>query len=485
MKSLIIDNKTDKFNDECGVFGFYKNDEELNTVEITRSALYGLQHRGQESVGISVNDGGDFKTVKDIGIVSTVLTNKALEKLPNGCISVGHVRYSSAESFSRASTQPLVMRYIEGSIALANNGAITNFPEIRSNLENGGAVFQSNSHAELISYVIASERLQSENIEGAVMQAVKRLKGAFSIVLSSPSKLIGVRDGHGFRPLAVGKLKNSYMLASESCVFDSLGAELIRDVEPGEMIVIDEDGLHSYKNILNKKPSFCAFEYVYVARPDSIINGVSVHSARRKAGELLYREHPAEADIVCGVPDSGLDAAQGFSAASSIPFATAFVKNKYIGRTFAGNTKDKRERLLMTKLTVLKANVKGKRVVIIDDSIVKGSTSAHIVKLLRDAGAKEVHMRISSPPFRHACYFGIDISKEEDLIANKMSIEEIREHIGADSLGYLSIDGLHEIAQEADIDCCDGCFSGNYKADLPKSQFVDKFAKKIEKDFDQ
>ncbi|MGN1467245.1 MAG: amidophosphoribosyltransferase [Ruminococcus sp.] len=480
MKSVIL-NQNDKFHEECGVFGFYKNDEDLDIVDITRAALYGLQHRGQESVGISVNDNGEFKTVKDIGMVSNVLTKEAISKLPNGKISVGHVRYSAVEGFSRAATQPLVMRYIQGTIALANNGAITNFPEIRKELENGGAIFQSNSNAELISYVIASDRIDTDSIEDAVISAVKKLKGAYSIVLSSPSKLIGVRDGHGFRPLAIGKLNNSYMLASESCVFDSLGAELIRDVEPGEMVVIDEEGLHSYKNIVKKTPSFCLFEYVYVARPDSVINGVSVYTVRSKAGQILYREHPVDADIVCGVPESGIPAAHGFSMASGIPFITGFVKNKYIGRYFPSTSKDKREKVLMTKLTALKANVKGKRVVIIDDSIVKGETAAHIVKLLRDAGAKEVHMRISSPPFLHPCYFGTNINDESKLIANRMSVDEICKYIGADSLGYLSIEGLHEIAEGSNIGCCDGCFSGKYMADMPKSKFVDKFAKKIEK----
>lgn len=480
MKSLIL-TQNDKIHEECGVFGFYKNDEELNTVDITRYALFGLQHRGQESCGMAVNDNGEFQIAKDIGMVSSVLNKKAIEKLPNGKISVGHVKYSVTDGFSRAATQPIVMRYIEGAIALANNGAITNFPEIRKELENGGAMFQSNSHAELISYVIASERIDKDSIEDAVIHAVKKLKGAYSIVLSSPSKLIGVRDGHGFRPLAIGKLNNSYMLASESCVFDSLGAELVRDVEPGEMVVIDEDGLHSYKNIVSKKSSFCIFEYVYLARPDSVINGISVYSSRNKAGQLLYREHPVDADVVCGVPESGIPAAQGFSQASGIPFITGFVKNKYVGRYLTDNSsRDKREVTLMTKLTALKANVKDKRVVVIDDSIIKGETSAHIIKLMRDAGAKEVHMRISSPPFLNSCYFGTNIS-EDSLIANRMSVEEICKEIGADSLGYLSIDGVREIAEGATISCCDGCFSGEYKADMPKSIFVDKFAQKIKK----
>ncbi len=480
MSSVIID-RNDKFHEECGVFGLYCNDESIDTVELTRAAMFSLQHRGQESAGMSVNSGGEFYTVKDLGMVSSVLSDKAISKLPRGKITVGHVRYSALEGYTRAGSQPLVMRYIEGSLALANNGAVTNFSEIRKGLENGGAIFQSNSAAELISYVIASSRIETDSTEQAVANGIKKLKGAFSIVLSSPDKLIGVRDGHGFRPLAIGKLGNSYMLASESCVFDSLGAELIRDVMPGEMVTVDKDGLHSYPGILEKTPSFCSFEYVYIARPDSVINGISVYDARNKAGKILYQEHPVDADVVCGVPESGIPAAQGFSQASGIPFISGFVKNKYIGRYLPGDSNHRQEQPLMTRLTALKANVRGKRVVVIDDSIVKGETCAHIVNLIREAGAKEVHLRISSPPFLHSCYFGTDISDEDGLIANRMSVDEIRKFIGADSLGYLSLEGLHKIAEEANISCCDGCFSGKYSADLPKSVFVDKFAKKIKK----
>lgn len=480
-KYVDINTKRDKAFDECGVFGIYRNDEDINVVEVTHDALFGLQHRGQESAGITVNCNGDFSTVKELGMVSEVFDEKSLSRLKNGNIAIGHVRYTSSESLDRASNQPLVLRYKEGSIAIASNGSITNFPEIRSELERGGSIFQSNSNAELMAYVIAYERCFTDNLEDAVLRSMDKLQGAYSTVICAPTRLMGFRDMYGFRPLCIGKLNNSYVISSESCVFDSIGAEFIRDVEPGEMVVIDKDGFHSYKaRFTAEKTSFCLFEYVYVARPDSVIDGVSVYQARFKAGELLYKEFPIDADMVCGVPDSGLIAAEGYASASGIPFGMGFMKNKFISRGVRTG-KNKIDRLLQTRLTALKANVEGKRIVIIDDSIVRGKTSAHIVKLMRDAGAKEVHMLISSPPFICPCYFGIDIQDKENLIANKMSVEEIREYIGADSLGYLSINGVHEIAKNADIDLCDGCFSGNYNAEIPRTIFVDKYAKKINK----
>lgn len=481
MKSIVIDNRLDKLHEECGVFGFYKNDDDLDIVSLTHDGLYGLQHRGQESVGITVIDNEEPFTVKDLGIVSTVFNHKNLSKLPNGKISVGHVRYTSSDYLDRAATQPLVMRYIEGSLALANNGAVTNFPEIRNSLEQGGSIFQSNSHAEVIGFLIATHRIDTANIEEAILRTMEHLKGAYSMVISSPSKLIGLRDPHGFKPLCIGKLKNSYIISSESCAIESIGGTFVRDVEPGEMIVIDDDGFHSYMCEKKKTKSLCLFEYVYVARPDSVIDGVHVNVARKKAGELLYKENPVEADIVCGVPDSGLDAAQGYAAASGITYATAFLKNKYIGRTPEGLGNDKKERLLNMRLNVLKNVVNGKRVVIIDDSIVRGNTSAHIVKILRQAGAKEVHMRISAPEFVHPCYFGLDLPEAEDMISNKYSVNELKDYIGADSLAFLSIEGLHSIAEGCKIGLCDGCFTGVYHADKPKMKFIDRFAKKINK----
>lgn len=440
----------DKVNDECGVFGVYKaGSDDFNIASLTREALYGLQHRGQVSAGITVNNNGNFTTVKEFGMVSEVFNDKAIDKLGDGNIAVGHVRYSAHESLDRAANQPLVMRYIAGSLAIASNGAITNFAEIRQQLEHGGAIFQSNSNVEIMSYVIATERCTTDDLETAVLFAMDKLEGAYSAVLCGPSRLIGFRDKNGFRPLCIGKLNNSYIITSESCVIDSLGGEFLRDVEPGEMVVIDETGFHSYKS-------------------------------RIKAGELLYNEHPIDADMVCGVPDSGIIAAQGYAKASGIPYGTGFVKNKYIGRT-VGTGKDKKKRLLKTRLTALKANVSGKRIIIVDDSIVRGETANHIVKLLRDAGAKEVHMLISSPPFVCPCYFGMDIHNKESLIANRFSQEEICNKIGADSLGYLSVSGLNQIAEGADVGFCNGCFTGEYPAEIPRTIFVDKFAKKINK----
>lgn len=471
----------DKVMDECGVFGIYKNNEDINLVSVTHDALYSLQHRGHVSAGITVNDNRRFTTVKELGMVSEVFNEKTLAKLPNGRIAVGHVRYTMNAALDRAANQPLVLRYKEGSLAIASNGSITNFPEIRAELERGGSIFQSNSNAELMAYVIATERIKTDNLEDAVLLAMKRLKGAYSTVICAPSRLIGFRDIHGFRPLCIGKLRDSYILTSESCVIDTLGGELIRDVRPGEMVVVDEDGFHSYMlDEKAKKTSLCVFEYVYVARPDSVIDGVSVYSARLKAGELLYKEYPIEADMVCGVPDSGVIAAEGYARASGIPYGMGFMKNKFLGRN-AGTGMDKKKRLLHTKLTALKSNVEGKRIVVIDDSIVRGQTSQHIVNLLRSAGAKEIHMLISSPPFVCPCHFGIDISDKENLIANKMSIEEIRSTIGADSLGYLSVESLRETASGVDIDLCDGCFTEQFSAEVPTTFFVDKYAEKIKK----
>lgn len=478
-KYVDINPRIDKVQDECGVFGIYRNDDDLNVISLTHDALYGLQHRGHVSAGITVNDNETFTTVKELGMVSEVFTEKTLSRLSNGKIAVGHVRYTTNQSLDRAASQPLVLRYREGSIAISTNGAITNFPEIRKDLERGGAIFQSNSNAELMAYVIATERCITENLEDAVLSSMNILKGAYSTVICGPTRLIGFRDAYGFRPLCVGKIKNSYVIVSESCVIDSIGGEFIRDVEPGEMIVIDEDGFHSYHSTQKaEKTSLCVFEYVYVARPDSVIDGVSVHTARLKAGELLFKEFPLEADMVCGVPDSGIIAAEGYAKASGIPFGMGFMKNKFLGRN-AGTGNDKKKRLLHTKLTALKSNVEGKRIVVIDDSIVRGETSKHIVNLLKGAGAKEVHMLISSPPFRFPCYFGIDIHDKENLIANKMNIEQIRQEIGADTLGYLSMDNLRKTVEDSDIDLCDGCFTGNYSAEIPTEIFVDKYANKI------
>lgn len=470
----------DAIHEECGLFGVY-DPQGQSVVEETYMALYALQHRGQESAGIAVNDDGVITFHKDIGLVPDVFNEKTIKELGGGQIAVGHVRYAPGNKQERASAQPLVMRYVKGTIAIGHNGAISNFNEIRKELELGGAIFQTNCDAELIAYVIARERLNSGSIEKAVQKMMDKVQGAYSLVLMSPRKLIGVRDPHGFRPLSIGRLGDSYLLASETCAFESLGAEFIRDVRPGEVVVIDKDGLHSFTEKCGGDTSLCIFEYVYFARPDSTVEGVSVHLARQRAGMTLAKEHPVEADMVCGVPDSGLDAALGYSLESGIPYGIALIKNKYIGRTFIQETQKKRERAVRIKLNALSAAVKGKRIVLIDDSIVRGTTCAHIVQMLREAGAKEVHMRISSPPFLHPCYFGTDISSRNNLIACRMSLDEVCKTIGADSLGYLSIEGIRGIAKEAKIGFCDACFTGHYPIEVPEELPVDKFAQKIQK----
>ena len=378
---------SDKLKEECGVFGIY----DFSGENVASSIYYGLlalQHRGQESAGIVVNSGGEMKCLKNVGAVSEVFSAEELDELPKGSIAVGHVCYSPGKRLLPEATQPLLMRYIKGSLALAHNGALTNVAQLHKKLEQGGAIFQSSSNAELIAYVIASLRLNYPTIEETVVNAMHELEGAYSLVLTSPSMLIGVRDPNGFRPLCIGKKGSSYMISSESCAFDSLGAEFIRDVEPGEVVVIDENGIRSFKDNCGDKSSLCLFEYVYVARPDSVIDGVSVYMARQEAGRILAKEHPVEADIVCGVPDSGLSAALGYSIESGIPYGIALIKNKYIGRTFAKRKISERENVLKIRLNVLKAAVEGKRIIIIDDSIVHGATCAYIVKLLKNAGAK-------------------------------------------------------------------------------------------------
>lgn len=470
----------DSPQDECGVFGIYVKDKYTDSVMETYRALFALQHRGQESAGIAVNNGGDIKCLKNVGTVSEVFSEEDFDDLPKGNIAIGHVCYTSEPALNPVATQPLLMRYIRGSLALAQNGALTNKGELYRKLEQGGAIFQSNSNAELIAYIIASMRFRYATIEETVVNAMKELKGAYSLVLTSPSLLIGVRDPNGFRPLCIGKKGDNYMISSESCAFDSLGAEFIRNVEPGEVVVIDKDGIRSFKENCTGKSSLCLFEYVYVARPDSEIDGVSVYMARQKAGRILAREHPVEADVVCGVPDSGLSAALGYSIESGIPYGICIIKNKYIGRTFAKRKISERRQILKIRLNVLKAAVDGKRVVIIDDSIVHGATCKYIVKLLRDAGAKEVHLRISSPPFLNPCYYGIDISDRKYLVSNNMSVDELCSEIGADSIGYLSIDGLRSIAKDASVGLCDACFSGNYPASVPEKVYEDKFMQKID-----
>jgi amidophosphoribosyltransferase len=388
-----------------------------------------------------------------------------LEKL-KGNIGVGHVRYSTAGASTRENAQPLVLNYVKGTLGLAHNGNLVNAPELRRELELTGAIFQTTIDSEVIAYHIARERVKTATVEEAVMQALKKVKGSYSLIVMSPRKLIGARDPFGFRPLCIGKRNNAYVLASESCALDTIGAEFIRDVEPGEIVTITpEQGIVSYKDMCQERHARCIFEYIYFARPDSVLDEMSVYQSRLIAGRCLAKDSPVDADLVVGVPESGNAAALGYSLESGIPYGTAFVKNGYVGRTFIKPKQSQRESSVQVKLNVLKDAVKGKRVIMIDDSIVRGTTSDRIVSMLKEAGATEVHVRISSPPFLHPCYFGTDIPSEDQLIAHNRTIEEIRQILGADSLGYLEISRLHELS--AGKQYCDGCFTGNYPIEPP------------------
>ncbi len=472
----------DSLHEECGVFAVY-SDKTTDVAMTAYIGLYALQHRGQESCGIVVNDRGVFSHHKDLGLVHEVFDKDTLASLGQGNIAIGHVRYSTTGNSNRSNAQPLVVRHMKGPLAIAHNGNLVNARELREEYELKGAIFHSTNDTEVISYAITEQRLKQPSIEEAVEKAVGRLRGAFSIVVMSPKKLIAARDPFGFRPLSLGKLGDgAYVVSSETCAFDSVGAEFIRDLLPGEIIVIDGDGVRSIKTYCGtEKSRFCVFEYVYFARPDSVIEGASVHRARLRAGEFLWKEHPVDADVVIGVPDSGLDAALGLSRASGIPYGVGFIKNRYVGRTFIQPTQAERTNSVKIKLNVVNDTVKGKRVILVDDSIVRGTTSKRIVNLIREAGAKEIHVRISCPPFTNPCFFGTDIDSKENLIACKMSVDEICREIGADSLGYLSVEGVNKIAgNEAKCGFCDACFTGNYPCDVPKEMPKDKFEFKIE-----
>lgn len=470
-KSLTLDWGTDELHEECGVFGMY----DLDGNDVASTIYYGLfalQHRGQESCGIAVSDTygpkGVVNACKGMGLCNEVFTSEKLEKL-KGNIGVGHVRYSTAGSSTIENTQPLVLNYVKGTLALAHNGNLVNAPELRRELAYDGAIFQTTIDSEVIAYHIARERCKVGTAEEAVANAMKKIKGAYSLVISSPRKLIGARDPQGFKPLCIGKRDNAYILASETCALDTIGAEYVRDVLPGETVTITpENGIVSdlSRALPKEQEARCIFEYIYFARPDSHIDGVSVYASRIKAGRFLAMDSPVDADLVVGVPESGNAAALGYSLQSGIPYGTAFVKNGYVGRTFIKPKQSSRESSVRVKLNVLKEAVDGKRIIMIDDSIVRGTTSDRIVKMLRDAGATEVHVRISSPPFLWPCYFGTDIPEREQLIAYNRTIEEIRDIIGADSLGYLGIDRLSEMADGLPI--CKGCFNGIYPMEPPK-----------------
>lgn len=463
--------ENEKLREECGVFGIY--DFDGNDVASTiYYGLFALQHRGQESCGIAVSDTngpkGIVKSHKGMGLVNEVFTPELLEGL-KGDIGVGHTRYSTAGSSTRENAQPLVLNYIKGTLGLAHNGNLINAPELRRELEYSGAIFQTTIDSEVIAYHIARERIHSATVEEAVSRAMNKIQGAYSLIVMSPRKLIGARDPFGFRPLCIGKRENAYILASETCALETIGAEFIRDVEPGEIVTITpKEGIISDKShcLPKEKEARCIFEYIYFARPDTHFDGVSVYQSRILAGKYLAMDSPVEADLVVGVPESGNAAAQGYAMQSGIPYGTAFVKNSYVGRTFIKPGQSSRESSVRVKLNVLREAVNGKRVIMIDDSIVRGTTSDRIVKMLRDAGATEVHMRVSSPPFLYPCYFGTDVPARDQLIACNRSIEEIRQVIGADSLAYLKRERLGEMI--GGMGHCTGCFTGNYPLDPPK-----------------
>ncbi len=465
-------------HEECGVFGVWSPVPQ-NLAGFTYYGLYALQHRGQESCGIVINDDGVFTVHKDLGTVNDVFTREVMQKFPEGNMAVGHVRYGTTGATNRSNCQPLVINHQKGKLALAHNGNLSNADLLRTELELGGAIFHGTSDTEIITYIITQERLKTPSIEKAVSKAMDRLEGAYSLVVMSSAKMIAVRDPRGFRPLCYGTLEDgTYIIASESCALLAVGAKFERDIEPGELVIFDENGVHSdTSHCSTKRHSPCIFEYIYFARPDSVIDGVSVHAARKAAGRLLARRHPVEADIVIGVPDSGLDAALGYSEASGIPYSLGFIKNKYIGRTFISPGQGQRIDQVKIKLSPIAEEVKGKRVILIDDSIVRGTTSGQIVNLLKSAGAKEIHMRISAPPFRNPCYYGTDIDSQENLIACHHSIPEIAQIIGADSLGYLQIEDLAEMIGSQDY--CHACFSGTYPTRIPDNTMKDKFEGKL------
>ena len=463
-------------HEECGVFGVIRP-APADVGRIVYYGLYALQHRGQESCGIVVNDDGVFASHKDLGLVGEVFSRDVLERFPRGTMAVGHTRYGTTGASSRRNCQPIEVNHQKGHMALAHNGNLSNAARLRSELELTGAIFHTTSDTETIAYIITKERLTAPSIEDALSAAMNRLEGAYSLVLMSPQKLICARDPHGFRPLCYGKLPGGgYAAASESCALTAVGAEFVRDLDPGEILIFQGDTVASRREHCGKCPaSHCVFEYIYFARPDSVIDGMSVHAARLRAGEVLARTHPVEADVVVGVPDSGLDAALGYSRASGIPYGIGLVKNKYIGRTFIAPGQEYRMDQVRLKLSAVQESVAGKRVVLVDDSIVRGTTSARIAGILREAGALDIHLRISAPPFLNPCYYGTDIDSRETLIACHHSVEEIAKMLGVDSLGYLPTSALEELCT---CHCC-ACFTGEYPTAVPSDTRKDRFERKL------
>ena len=459
-------------HEECGVFGVIA-DRPVDAAGMCYYGLYALQHRGQESCGIVVNDDGLFVSHKDLGIVGDVFSADTLSSLPKGSMAVAHTRYGTTGGTTRSNCQPIEVNHQKGRMAIAHNGNLSNAAELRSSLELKGAIFHTSSDTETIAYIVTKERLSAPSIEDALSRAMNAFEGAYSLILMSPQKLIAARDPRGFRPLCYGKTKDGiFIVASESCALKAVGADFVRDIEPGEILIFSKGKTESRREHCGKaeeKP--CVFEYIYFARPDSVIDGRPVYEARINAGRILARTSPAEADLVIGVPDSGLDAALGYSRESGIPYGIGLIKNKYIGRTFIAP--EGRSDKVNIKLSAVEGAVRGKRIVLIDDSIVRGTTSKHIVSLLREAGAKEIHLRVSAPPFLYPCYYGTDIDSREHLIACRHSVSETAEIIGADSLGYLPVDSLTEMCGRPD--CCRACFDGDYPTRIPADSGKDRF----------
>ncbi len=450
-------------HEECGVFGIFSRSGGEGISHSCYYGLFALQHRGQESCGIAVNNDAEIICFKDMGLVGDVFTPDTLDKL-KGTIAIGHVRYSTTGASTKENAQPLVTHYVKGTISIAHNGNLTNCNSLRERLEANGAIFQTTVDSEVIAYMVASERSRTPSIEAAVQSVMEKIEGGYALLVMSPRKLIAARDPYGLKPLVMGELNGDTVFASETCALAACGAKYIRDVEPGEIVIAEDEGVRSVKTPARRKAG-CIFEYIYFARPDSIIDGISVYESRIKAGKLLYEQYPVDADIVIGVPESGLDAALGFSQASGIPYVKGFVKNNYIGRTFIKPSQEQRTDAVRIKLNPIESSVKGKRVVMTDDSIVRGTTIANIVRMLRNAGALEVHVRISSPPFLFPCYYGTDVPSTDKLIARKYTVDEICEKIGADSLGYLDVNSLTTMLglPEGSSKCyCDACFTGDY-----------------------
>ncbi len=456
-----------ELREECGVFGIY--DPKGKCADLTYYALVALQHRGQDGSGIAVNNDGDITHYKDLGLVNEVFDAERLAEL-KGTMAVGHVRYStrnaSAKFNIRENVQPLVLRYVKGNLAIAHNGSLVGTDSLRKELERSGAIFQTTTDTELIAYAIAKKRLEAGSVQGAVKEAMKVLKGAYCLLVMSPQKLIAARDPWGLRPLCMGRKGDAIVFASESCAFDSIDAEYIREIDPGEIVIVEKGTITSIRDHCTDSSSLCIFEHIYFARPDSNIAGQNVYEARKKSGMLLAQQCPVEADVVIGVPDSGIGAAAGYAEQSGIKYENGFIKNRYIGRTFIKPDQESREIAVKMKLNPLKSLLDGKRVIMVDDSIVRGTTCGQIIKMLRDVGVKEVHVKISSPLFLYPCYFGTDIPSTDELIATNHSVDEICKMIGADSLDFLSMENLHKICENSACGFCDGCFTGKYPVDV-------------------